>query len=1656
LRESQDRQAAILRKIADKERQMHGGGGGAAGSHNTAATAAGSGTTGLAPAFPSFAPLAPTSASPFAHSLSHTTTLPNYQPHGATSTGPLAAALSPTRSVFLPQPQAQPTPSMLNYSFNAHQQQQQQQQPFQSAQRNMALRFGLVNGGPNGTGSGGIGGGTGTGGSLGDFLNSTVGLPSPSPSSSPFGGLDFSAAEERAAMLHLGDEEGAALLRVRQLASQLRHAKSEMARKDVTMANLTQQVAEMSRAAAEHATQKAAWDARETQHALRENEYTQQVAELQATVQSLTATEASLRAGQLALHKDKLTLERQATVTLGDLEARVQTLTAEAEAAKAAQEKAVYEAAVSARELARVQQAFSAFESQQLDIAQAVEERFASIRAGEERDKASAANLNATLQRTRQELAERDEQLEARENELQVSSRAKVAAQALAESVQRELDEVLAERERLRLLSEQVPQLREQVRQLAEAQQALRASQVQVSSLEAQLSSSSAALATTSAETQALKQLQVELDKQVSEARERLGSVVGPGGELEAARVRANVAEEELAREQERVGALTAALDAASRSEASLQANLDSFNTYATVQLNNVHKLLEAGMTAPTPSPPTETSSSLASPLSPRAVQSHSAAAMRESQALEAEWGGLSPPAAVKEAVRSAGSSLRAAVQAALADVAHLRSTGSSLSTRLGSAETELRARATEVAELEDTLSKQREHFASASESMAREHAAAVEALERLGEELGNQREANTQLNAQNESLITELEQRATTVRLWAVEMEGLARSMAHVDVDASFVASSSSAERSSPNKKPSSSPGRKTKATIAGLAEVDAGRSLLGASAPLSVSEHWPSIAATFSSIQNAVAARSRALVSELADCTRSRSQQRHDISRLSEELAAVGAQLAQVTESSQRAARQAAQVLADSEAQRLEDASRQSEESRSRERELQTSYEQIVAQLQEAQRRSTGEVIELTRRGHNLLVAVRLLFKALKPLQVRAGELGIQKSLMIRLLRRAEAESSDARQLMEAMTGVVAPVGVRAIQPLQRARRALFRAGVIAVLAARRMREGARRRDHLGLLAPVRGGGRDDNDDDVLSLLDNTCLSADANLPPGLDDSTLASSAQSFVALMAHLEPATPESALGKTHRHYYSARDNAPLLARLSGSSSSRYRSHNSSGGTDDAAAVTPIGVIRRVALGMATRSKQLERDLSVATTDAWAAREEARTIVADLQATHAQLVAVAEEQLASERSRVQALDAEVRALQQGLREAQESLSECHATRQSMVTRSEFEGMRQAKEDQVRLVRDLEAQLSTLQSSQRSEREKAALESSLTREAMEAKLEHFKRRLMDATREQTELQQSMQRKTNELAAAQRATKEAEERQVDAARNIENLQAKLGAASERIKVLEVELGEHRHFSHKLKSAALGLESSRAHADAQVAHLSAELRERERELHKSQELVRTLAAATHAATTELDSQIVYTKGIARRAGLATMPTPQQQHQPPPPTPQQQYYSSYGSSAVPPASVSRSGGGYSHLPSPSPSLSAMELGGASTAAPQMQQQQQGAPTIRLRHHPGGRLSMDMTHAGGGDGQNDFVQLTNTAAPSSAAGSPSRAATGAGLLRFDDLPAVPSSAASAPNGGSGGGAHDGRGGVRSSSPIDASIRSEAPPARVQRD
>lgn len=473
-------------------------------------------------------------------------------------------------------------------------------------------------------------------------------------------------------------------------------------------------------------------------------------------------------------------------------------------------------------------------------------------------------------------------------------------------------------------------------------------------------------------------------------------------------------------------------------------------------------------------------------------------------------------------------------------------------------------------------------------------------------------------------------------------------------------------------------------------------------------------------------------------------------------------------------------------------------------------------------------------------------------KPVWTRLQELMVQKAVLTKLYQAGQREHHEVRDLMESMTGIKnAPDGIRL---LAQSKRAIFRAGVIAVLAARRLAGGPHRNGTFGHAVQVRG--------EQFSLLDNQQLSNDAALP-AVDDSSLAASAHSLVHLLAHFEPFAAAT----------SERSRRSLLSSISSARSSPMMRP---GGEDDRSA---LATIRRVAHALHKRNRQLEQDVNLAVTEAWASKEQAKVLMDDMTRSNAQFTMIAREQLDSERRRVAQLEHEHAVELAQIRRLEEQLAAANADRSTMVSANEFQEVRANREEYAQTARELESQCDILQRQLQGEREKAKQSYGATIEGLEAKLQLSSKRLADLVEENQELQASLRKKAADLATVERDSKAGADLHSELQSNLQQCMSKNQQLIERIRILERELQEHREFSHKLKSSALQQDSARQQHELQLSHLQLELKEKERELSKAQDLIRTLTAATRAATNELDTQMHYARHIARRPSLASTPS---------------------------------------------------------------------------------------------------------------------------------------------------------------------------------
>lgn len=698
-------------------------------------------------------------------------------------------------------------------------------------------------------------------------------------------------------------DDAAASARYKELLTQLRHAKQDQARKDIALTNNAAQLAELQAIVKEYAQARQSWDERERQHALREQETTQALQDAQSAIQGFSALEQQLRAQNASLAKDKLSFERSATLQLGDLDAQLHSLRAELDAKGAQLTQAQYESSLAQREGERVAQAYRAFESTQLQIANAMEEKFFALKREHQVLEGEHAALTKEYERLKAESLEREDRLESQETALDIHTRTKASQNALVDSLTRELSELQAERAVLRSQVDSIPALKADLAALEQARNQAREARGELLKEQTARQTVEGERDSLSSTVRDLKALILELERSQSESRRAFDTLTGPGGELQAARDRAQAAEGE------------------------------------------VQKLMAHGLSLHNEL--TETIAELVR--------------TKEDQVREREWLGkqlednkdllagerahkeVDPPEVLPEFLRSAAATLRHQCSTARRSMDHLAEIeGSNASLRAQLAQVEADLASVEAEREQNAAQWERER-----DTLARSLAGEQAHITRLQSELDQQRHDNTLLNQQNEALLTELDDRAITVRLWGVEVDALARALAP-----------SSDQRSGISQ---------------GLEE----RPSLGASASTQVAEHWPSVRAVFGDLLALLTSRCRMVAAELVDSERDRSQQRQDLARVSEELEQTAEQLRRVADDSHQTSRAAAQALAESESLRLSDAQRMSDQSNQRCEELQQSYEKIVAQIQETNRQNTAEIIDLTRTQQNLVTACRLFYK-------------------------------------------------------------------------------------------------------------------------------------------------------------------------------------------------------------------------------------------------------------------------------------------------------------------------------------------------------------------------------------------------------------------------------------------------------------------------------------------------------------------------------------------------------------------------------------------------------------------------------------------------------------------------------------------------------
>ena len=324
-------------------------------------------------------------------------------------------------------------------------------------------------------------------------------------------------------------------------------------------------------------------------------------------------------------------------------------------------------------------------------------------------------------------------------------------------------------------------------------------------------------------------------------------------------------------------------------------------------------------------------------------------------------------------------------------------------------------------------------------------------------------------------------------------------------------------------------------------------------------------------------------------------------------------------------------------------------------------------------------------------------------------------------------------------------------------------------------------------------------------------------------------------------------------------------------------SGHRQHSSStNGSDDS---SDLAVIRRLAIQLATRNGQLQAECKALQDELWSEREQARALGEEMSNSHAQLLRLAQEQTDSERRRCDRLESELASDRSQIRKLEETLTALSSQKATMVAGQEYQEVRTSREEHARRVRELESELHALERS--AERERVDAERHLEEQTSryEGRLEQHVKRMKDLTEENAALQAQLRKKASEYTNLERQLVEASDIHADMKSNLDTCLSKNSQLVERMKIVERELSEHRVFSQRLKERTDAKDSRTAQFEMALQHLQNDLRDKERELVKSQELIRTLTAATRAATNELDTQLHLARmgvPIAKRPGSST------------------------------------------------------------------------------------------------------------------------------------------------------------------------------------
>lgn len=1232
--------------------------------------------------------------------------------------------------------------------------------------------------------------------------------------------LDFSIHDERVNGSMM--DEDSAIVRARQLATQLRHTKSELARKDVQLANLQQQVSELNRMQEEYANARIAWERREQQTTLREQEYEQRLSDMQTTLHALSTGESQLRAALSAAQQEKLNIERESTVQLGEMDARVTTLRSELDSKCSQLKHATSDLSGARREIERLQSSVSAMEETHESVHKAMEQKYFQTKAELTNSQDELTEAKKALNHSRGEASELASRLEERDAEIALHLRNKTTQAAMIDSLSRELSELQKERSNLKMQVDEIPPLKDELAALHSLRDELRTTQRNLNKSEERLQANNAQLELAGKENASLKHLVDELEKQVADARERYVTLTAPTGELESARSRNQLLEHELRQMHQHATKVTQQLEEAVTSYGRTKSQIDDANQYIISTHTALQRIIELALQLRSIGDNAE------------GVESSQRRIANERNTIEQGMTSALTPPALNDNIKPSISNLRSSLSALFTSHSQLHSQHQVLQAEIESTRAATQKSQRDQTDLHDQLRTAQLETQLTQQKLKSEH----DQLQQTQEQLHTTRHEITELRKQIEQQQRDLDERTTVARLWALEMENLVRNIGQQ------VPAAADDESDSPPTSPKRSHRSRSSAIHSHSPSpsspyiINEGHSALTADGPLVGNEHWPSVRTAVNDIVYRLAQRVRTALTELQDCNRSRTQQRQDLVRLSEQIATLTQQVQEQAETVREAKETAAAAVQDADSIRMSEIGRVSQEADARCDAMRESYEKIISNLQQQSQGNTQEIIDLTRRNHNLLTATRLFYKGYKPLFHRVQELLLQKAILTRLYHDGLREHDAIRQLMLALTAkssVNSPTGVRASTNPPRA---LFRAGVIAILAARRLRFGRRRDNQFGETMLVRG--------QQVAIIDNSQISNNTDLP-GVDDMNAANSAQSLLQLLNHFDPTSKQSS---TPSSQSSSRSLLDRLSTVRVYGRSRYHGVEGQSGEHG-----EVAIVRRIALELASSNQTLQRDLQLAESERWRAREEAKKLLSDMQSTHAQIVQLEREAVQRERERSSKMEVELRQLHSQFQQLQEQLN----------------AAKQVREDDARAKHALKSELSSVKQQLNSLLEQHHHMLEAASDERETKLNEYSKRLAELSDENSELQSYVRKRTNEIAAMERAVKESTELHAELKHNLDISLHSNQQMKERIKVLESELMEHRQFSQRLKSAAMQSESSRHELELTLSHLHAELRDKEHELTKSQEIIRTLTEATRAATNELDSQLAMNRQTGNR-----------------------------------------------------------------------------------------------------------------------------------------------------------------------------------------